>query len=230
MRKILIISFMMVLFAGSSAWAALYSGSIGKTYGGATPTGNVWTSNGNLAWTVDKDGDDWVYTYIFTGGTTKDIKTFDLQVASDFNLTDLQWTPLAGYPSSITGPSAVQTTITENILTKDLTLSNGLQWTFDGTKDYSLGLQIKTTRAPMWGDLIVHGAVAGSVDSSFCNADLGNTDDNPVLAPDGGVYNGVGVLVPKGPSAAPVPIPPAAFLFGSGLSGLFLYRRRKPAA
>lgn len=51
----------------------------------------------------------------------------------------------------------------------------------------------------------------------------------------GGSYSGremwgVTCFTPSGGSAAPVPVPPAAFLFGSGLSGLFFFRRRKVAA
>jgi len=74
-------------------------------------------------------------------------------------------------------------------------------------------------------------AFSGSGDSYFFSGTLANATYNITVSGNasgsgGGIYN-VGFLAT--PTAAPVPIPPAALLFGSALIGLAGLRRKKAA-
>src|SRR6185369_10927561 len=46
-----------------------------------------------------------------------------------------------------------------------LALTNGLQWQFNGT-EYAFTLDLLSTRAPMWGDFVIHGESTNGWDSS----------------------------------------------------------------
>jgi hypothetical protein len=246
MRKLLfLICTVIAVTSGTSAWASLYSGVVGwsggSNVGGATLTGNKWGTVAGLSWTVDQVGSNWDYKYTFSqAGNTKDIKTFDLQVASGFTMADLisaTITVTSGVPVNVVAPTSVSNTINEVLVQNNVgvqvgsttyTLTNGLQWLFNGT-EYAFTLDLVSTRAPMWGDFFIHGEpTTNGYDSSARNSDFNTTDALPALAANSN-YLGQGVLMPLG-AAAPVPIPPSMLLLGSGISGMFFLRRRKITA
>ncbi len=89
-------------------------------------------------------------------------------------------------------------------------------------------LTLTTTAAPMWGDFFLDGGDWKS-DGKYLEARNSGYDGTaPVFAyVDGSALANNGFVPTPNFTAAPVPIPPALFLFGSGLSGLFFFRRRK---
>lgn len=235
-RLVILISTIMLLACGSSSWASLYSGVVGFSgatdVGGAIITGSKWSSVAGLSWSVDQVGNNWDYKYTFLQpGSSKDIKTFDLQVGSAFTMADVKQATVSvtsGSGVNVVAPASVSNTITEDLLYDSkpagvtLTLTNGLQWLFNGSAEYAFTLDLLTTRAPMWGDFMIHGESTNQWDSSIRNSDFNHIDALPALVANA-TYTGFGVLVP----AAPVPVPPSVFLLGGGLSGMFFIRRRK---
>ena len=100
-------------------------------------------------------------------------------------------------------------------------------------RGYNAGweLTLTTTAAPMWGDFFLDGGDWKSDSKYLQGANAGYDGTAPEFAYlDGTILDNMGYIPTPNFASAPVPIPPVAFLFGSGLSGLFFFRRRKYTA
>lgn len=90
-------------------------------------------------------------------------------------------------------------------------------------------LTLTTTAAPMWGDFFLDG---GDWKQDGFYLEASNSGFNQVAGAfaynDGTTMSNVGFVPTPNFSSAPVPIPAAAWLLGSGLSGLIFFRRKRP--
>jgi hypothetical protein len=98
---------------------------------------------------------------------------------------------------------------------------------FEGSFSY----QFYSDRAPVWGDFYVKDGKESQVDVVAWNVDFLEAD--PLAPPqDGLLPDGAGgfhykILRPNGPSYGEVPEPTTLMLFGMGVMGLGLWRRRR---
>lgn len=273
MKRILLLSMMLVLAAGSSAWAALaapgvlpdingyeitlannasftptmYFGGLGSAVPNTKGMNAEWIGPTGLPVSAtSKTGATLVTTptssyagtvgLYDTGGSGSAVGDFILAVsiagpiASDFSI-NLAW-------NNRNGTAQSQTFTSSNFI-------YGAQaWRPGSTTGMALSLNDPTAAAYlMFVDLEAGAAVAGSNYVPVTYSLTGLYDTN-VLAfnmygysPTGGnAYAGhPGISWTNGltngytvhSTAAPVPIPPAVFLFGTGMSGLFFMRRKK---
>jgi hypothetical protein len=281
MKKVILFSLILVLAAGSSAWASLMSGGIANNNGGIMM--NAFGST--LFWSIDKSGSDWVYTYEFTpSGNNRGVAFVDLEVGNvpadlsyTFEYTTKDPTGVAGLtgtvPTTTLQARTIDVRINPNVVSSGLnqepagikqyqsflsktnisgtdisvyTLMNGIQWTLPswpfeptGTASWNgqaarqdgmyrgfnsgFKLTLTTTAAPMWGDFYLDGG-DWTTNNGWLMAR--NTQYDNSTRPDFVLgQDQLGWLAV--PGSAPVPIPPSMFLFGSGLFGLFFFRRRK---
>ncbi|MDD2337815.1 MAG: hypothetical protein PHD01_14735 [Geobacteraceae bacterium] len=243
-----------VMALGTNAWASLsgtlYSNGSGGYLSTDTSGGLVAINAlvGQINWSVDQvDGGLWSYTYTFipvTANKNRGPGAFAIEFGAQ--PTDLVWsytysgsssanmsiatttgtlqtidrTLAAGYDSWLSAADPVGTNV-------DVTTTfDGIQWVIDDTAPNGsiyLTLSLLTSLAPMWGDLYMDGYnVTSNNGYGFVrntNYDLAATEEFSLT---GSILSG---YIPV-PGSAAVPIPPAVFLFGSGLSGLFFLRRR----
>lgn len=124
-----------------------------------------------------------------------------------------------------------QDTLDEYYITSDL--FHGLQWAnpapggiFVFSSDINFELTFTSTLAPGQGNFFANSTRTGGNNnqSDVVAYNSSDTGYNP-YALDVPVHFSNAVTVAGG--AAPVPIPPSVLLFGSGLSGLFFFRRKK---
>lgn len=90
-------------------------------------------------------------------------------------------------------------------------------------------LSLTTTAAPMWGDFFLDGGDWKS-DGYYLEASNSgyNQSAGTFTYTDGLAMTNAGFVPTPNFASAPVPIPAAAWLFGSGLSGLIFFRRKRP--
>ncbi|GEM_PF-5367991 len=248
MKKIVLsLCLFAVMALGNNSWAALTdynSGSMstftGAVIPGMTATGDAWAggkiSKGvSIDWNVKLDNETniWVYNYTFktAAANNKNLEGFDLSVGSAFNTTDLLSSSMTVYTThDATGSGSTINllglgTYTENVgllMGTDTKTVSGLKWEIPLPSSggyYSFDLSLSTLTAPIWGDFIAQGLDSLDYYQAAWNNNLGVTQSIATNLPN------IGSILT--PGAAPVPIPPAVFLFGSGLSGLFFLRRKK---
>jgi hypothetical protein len=126
---------------------------------------------------------------------------------------------------------ADQTTLEEHYITSNLfhglqwlnLLSNG-NWVF--SNDVTLQLTFTSTEAPGLGNFFTNSTRTGSNNnnSNVVSYDSTLTGYDPSMLST--VVDFSNALTVAG-GQAPVPVPPSLLLFGSGLSGLFFFRRKK---
>ena len=213
--------------------------------GGMGTYGNAWQAITNsspfranqgvhIDWTVNDTANAgyWTYTYTFTentevngkqvvafylgfGGSSTDIVSQTLMGYSTRNTTDVGaivtnlgvvGAPVSGY-APVGGPGAI----------------SGLGWAFPTSPvSYSFILTLVTKDAPVWGDYLAIGPVAGGNGATMMAWDLGfGTTSSDPIGPQTAGYNYV-----MTPGAAPVPIPPSILLLAPGLVGIVAMRKR----
>lgn len=209
-----------------------------------------------LSWAVESVENSWKYTYTMDGaihGTDKWVNFIALETPADFTPADVsgwslirteaaspvQPTPLADIipmdvTSLTTGPAAAASLTAPSMAGYSpapaaLSLT-GVRWATPTAPTYVVKdkasnmfvLTFLSDRAPMWGDfLITSGASAGAGTPTVINSKFGLD----TAAAVGNGNNGGWALVP-GDKAAPVPVPAAFYMFGSGLIGLLGARRK----
>lgn len=253
-KLLLLVSFFLTVSIGSSSWAYLYTGAISNRLdanglsmdpeGGIAAVGNAWAGTGGskvykglrLEWGIDynESSKTWNYTYsiILGTGNNKTADSFNVETADNFSASDLlDWTVRDGNGTVLTEPAGPGTYAgTESPVQISKTVGSGqvrslfgFNWSFP-IGNRGVVVNFSSTRAPMWGDLLITGestntaSASGAWNSQFgidCNSLPGNGN------------NGGWALVPGSAETAPVPVPPTLVLFGSGLSGLFFLARRK---
>jgi hypothetical protein len=251
MKKLVaLIGMLAVLTCGANAWASisgtLYSNGSGS-YGLTDTSGGAIGINavvGTFSYSVSQVGDLWDYVYTWTPTTAnknRGVGAIAIQFGqtADFNMTSegynaagvaklnptiqtIDRTLASGYDSWLSAASPSTTKVDVN------TTFQGLQWIWDNTDPSGanyITLEIKTALAPVWGDFFMDGynTTTNNGYSFYRNTDYDSAAQDFV---SGQTVFGK-VLTPGQIPAAPVPIPPAVFLFGSGLSGLFFLKRRK---
>lgn len=218
--------------------------------GGLGATGNSWAGTGNnksnrgvrLEWNIDYNAASklWTYTYnVQLGAGVKQIALYmALETASNFTASDLIGWKASDYAGNnvteITGPGDFAGT--EKPATQDSNFGLsllGYRWDCatgfasadTSSVNYAHIFTLQTTRAPMWGDWFMGGGLTNDGYTGAWNSQFSNLAHRPSGYGDGN--NGGWVLVPGAVAAAPVPIPAPLFLFGSGLSGLCMFKRRR---
>ena len=206
----LIISVQVIIFHSSAAYAdfAHYIGEISVGSGLVvypTSGGQNWNT-AVLHWDIQQiSATQWHYSYDFNVPDGKHINTIYVEAKPGLTLTEIQNVTvpysanISSYPVTVAGSSLSFMSIQFN-----RSGPTGNQWT----------VAFDTSYAPIWGDFYAKDANFYAWNSGFVVAD-------PTVAPDDGPEQGH-ILVP----GAVVPIPPAAWLLGSGLLGLVAFRRR----
>ena len=231
MKKILLISVMLVFSMVGYGWATSYSGSITVNDGLYGTDG--W-SDAMLSWEVNLTGSLWTYVYTFDVDE-KGISHVINEVSADDPLTDENeafslsniyagTTPdgtIDTYDS--TGPGNSNPGMTDPVF--------GIKWDIDDSEGDVLSFEwtIVTDRAPMWGDFYAKDGVYNvqeepTIDVYAYNTGFGS-DTNAVIG-NGNANDGnlAWVLVPD---THCVPEPATMLLFGTGLAGFVAIQRKK---
>lgn len=254
MKKIALLVSMLVVFAtGSSAWAAL-SGTMNSNSSGGLVAINALV--GSLTWTVDQLSSGlWDYKYVYTpttanksqgvGAISIQFGTQPTDLASTYTyigtganmstatttgtLQTINRTFAAGYDSWLVAgvPDAAGTNASAQSRVNVTTTFQGLQWIINTSPkgSNSITLDIKTALAPVWGDFYFD-SYNTTTNNGYGMVRNANYDVNATKAFSltGPILAG---YIPTPGTASAVPIPPSVLLFGSGLSGLFFFRRKK---
>lgn len=210
MKKLAVlgVAVLMVLFAMTPANAVVAQSPI--SYGdGLYASGDNWANPATtLSWNVTQLASGYFqYDYTFTLSTaagTKGISHVIIEVSENFTAANVKTGTTAGWELGMFGTNNGNPGIPDTLY--------GLKWDGGGAKP-SLSWTIVTDRAPMLGD--------------FYAKDGNDPGQLPVFAYSG-TSSGFGgnVAVPD----SVVPIPGAAYLFGSGIVALIGLKRRRPKA
>jgi hypothetical protein len=245
MKKIALLVSMLVVFAtGSSAWAALT-----HTMANGSEIIGINALVGSLTYTVDQlSGGQWDYLYAYTpsadkprgvGAISIEFGSLPSNLSSSLTYSHVYQNtavPAVTYPNLASGLQAIdRTALISYTNATDPTGSDvsvhttfqGLQWVMDTSNPVGsvFTLHLITDLAPVWGDFYMDGYNTTSNNGygmvRNTNYDINATQAFSLTGPILAGY------IPTPGAAAPVPIPPSVLLFGSGLSGLFFFRRKK---
>ena len=184
---------------------------------GSTPT--------DLDWTYSYSETATYYEYMHTATTDETVKTID---RTWDGITDSQY------------DSYLNEFDKDNSRVNVATIFEGMEWLLgDGTDYYAFGsdsggltLSITTDLAPTWGNIYFDG-FNDTTHNGYGMLRNTNYDIDPTAA---FIYDSAFVYAGSGfegwvatPGVAAVPVPASLLLFGSGLGGLFILKRRNQA-
>jgi hypothetical protein len=252
MKKLALLVSMLVVFAtGSSAWGAL-TGTMtsNSTASGSNGMYAINALQGSLTWSVDQLSNGlWDYKYVYTPTTAnKNQGVGAISIQFGAQPTDL----VSNYIYQGSYANMANATTSGTLQTIDRTLAGstiyntywdkndkigtnvnvtttfqGIQWLINNPANgsASLTLDLQTALAPVWGDFYMDGFNT-TTNNGYAFVRNTGYDTNATQAFSLNGSNLAGYIPTPG-AAAPVPIPPSVLLFGSGLSGLFFFRRKK---
>jgi len=191
-------------------------------------SGSLSTIDGILGTGTDFSNLNWSVNHINSCCDTGYTYTFEHSAASTFEFI------IEVHPNMVTDQSGgaiynVNSTLPNyelGFFTSDAS-TPGMPETIAGVRFWGDGgstaesIYFDSDYLPMWGDFYATNAVAGAWNTGFTNPDT-----DPLQQASGGSID-FHMLVPGEGGTAIIPIPPAVWLFGSGLIGLIGLARRK---
>ncbi|MFA7012062.1 MAG: PEP-CTERM sorting domain-containing protein [Desulfobacterales bacterium] len=191
--------------ATNSSAAIIANGTLSTADGNLVSPDNLWVPS-TVDWSIDRTDGTFTYEYTFNTDSSRALSHMDIEVSSNFTVDDI-----------LPGTTSYESLGYDPHAGPDLYC---IKFNGSGT---SFTATIVTHRMPMWGDIYLkdgntpEGMTYELMNSGYFLADPAG----PVEGTAATGYAWLGV-----PDTKVVPVPPALFLMGSGLMGVFVMRRK----